>query len=471
MMMQLKLFNTATKQKEDFTKDGIVTMYTCGLTVYANPHIGNWRTFIFYDTLSRVLKLNGFDVHDVQNITDVGHLVSDEDEGEDKLAKQAAQQKRTAWEVAEEYTNVLLKGMRELNIATPYKMPKATDHIQQQIAMIQELEDKGYTYTIDDGVYFDTSKFDTYGKTLLGKNAKADTAFARIGENDQKRNPEDFALWKFSPKDQNRDMEWESPWGVGFPGWHIECSAMARAYLGKTIDIHAGGIDHIPVHHTNEIAQSEAANEVQFARFWLHGEFMLVDGRKMSKSLGNVFTLDDICKKGFEPLDYRMLVVQGHYRTETNFSWQNIESAHARRMNLLTAAELRWQSNDNLDQDLVSLNNAKEELMNRLNDDLHTPAALEVVSSVTNEAVEKGLPRHQAADYVTFLQTVDKALGLNLLIDSPDITNEEKALITKRDQAKQAKNFEVADAVRDELLSSGIELLDTPAGTRWHRKR
>ncbi len=272
----ITLYNTLQRQKVALEATDPISLYTCGPTVYLDPHIGNWRTFIFYDTLVRTLALAGHDVHHVINITDVGHLVSDGDTGEDKMSKTARAQRKTAWEIAEYYTNQFLQGMAALNMLKPTKLPKATDHIRQQIAMVQAIEKQGYAYTISDGVYFDTAKLEDYG--ILSGGVKADEDFARINKNSEKRNPEDFALWKFSNPDEKRDMEWESPWGIGFPGWHLECSAMAKEYLGDTIDIHAGGVDHIPVHHTNEIAQSEVANGVPFAKIWLHAEFMKVDG-------------------------------------------------------------------------------------------------------------------------------------------------------------------------------------------------
>lgn len=469
--MKLNLYNTATKSKEEFESDGIVTAYTCGLTVYSHPHIGNWRTFIFYDTLVRTLKINGFDVHDIQNITDVGHLVSDEDDGEDKLDKQAKLEKRTAWEVAEDYTQILYREAKALNIDNPFKMPKATNHIPEQVDMIKTLEEKDYTYTIDDdGVYFDTSKFKDYGKKLLGRNAKADKQFARIGANSKKKNPEDFALWKFSPKDQQRDMEWESPWGVGFPGWHLECSAMAKKYLGDTIDIHAGGIDHIPVHHTNEIAQSEAANDAEFARFWMHGEFILADGRKMSKSLGNIYTLEDIVKKGFSASDFRLFILQGHYRTETNFSFDNVASAKQRLNNFLSIAERVFSPTDKAEDNSKDFKKAQEQIHAALNDDLNTPQALTELNAAMDIA-EKGIHPAARQAFIEMLQFAEQAFGIHIITGLEDIDDRLKLLIKTRAEAKAAKKYDRADAIREEIEKDGIEIDDSAIGSFWKRKR
>ncbi len=464
--MTVNLFNTMTKRKEELTERERVTLYTCGPTVYLDPHIGNWRTFIFYDTLVRVLKLAGKDVQHVINITDVGHLVSDGDTGEDKMSKTAKSQRKTAWEIAEQYTNQFIEGMQALNMLKPNKMPKATDCIQSQITMVKELEEKGHTYTISDGIYFDTASISDYGK--LAGGVKADDDFARINKNDEKRNPEDFALWKFSPTNEKRDMEWDSPWGVGFPGWHIECSAMARQFLGDTIDIHAGGVDHIPVHHTNEIAQSETATGKPFADIWLHAEFMMVEGAKMSKSKGNFYTLSDIQKNGFTPLDFRMLILQGHYRTETNFSWENMTSASNRLHKLRRASELRWQPVDNGTASAETFHELETALLNSLYDDINTPAALEVLSKAVSEA-EKGISKPAMQAYIELLQTAEKAFGLRLLNDTPDLDDEGKVLLSKRAAARANKDYDASDEIRQQLLDRGIEVSDGPYGQLWNR--
>ena len=463
----LRLFDTMAKDKVEFNPEGIVSIYTCGPTVYLDLHIGNWRTFIFYDTLVRVLKENDYDTNHVLNITDVGHLVSDGDTGEDKLAKTAKAQRKTAWEVAEQYTNDFLEGISNLNMLKPSKLPKATDHIQQQIAMVQAIEGAGYAYKISDGIYFDTGKLDDYGK--LAGGAQADEDFARINQNDEKRSAEDFALWKFSPDGEQRDMEWDSPWGVGFPGWHIECSAMAKAYLGDTIDIHAGGIDHIPVHHTNEIAQSETANNAPFASTWLHTEFMKVDGAKMSKSKDNFYTLADISDKGFTPMDFRMLVLQGHYRTETNFTWDTLQAASNLLRNIRQSYERVFSAHDERPDETERIQSLHREFIDALNDDINTPQALSILSSVTSIA-NNGLSNSSRQAFIEFFQLVDRTLGLNIVASAEDISVEQKELIKSRDEAKQNKDYATADEIRDTLDKAGIVLLDTPGQTSWMRK-
>ncbi|MDQ5912858.1 MAG: cysteinyl-tRNA synthetase, partial [Patescibacteria group bacterium] len=318
----MKLYNTLTRKTEEFKtlEDKKVKLYTCGLTVYSQPHIGNWVAYIYWDILVRTLKASGYEVERVQNITDVGHLTSDEDAGEDKMLKGALKEGLTAWEVAEKYIKVADREAFELlGLLHPEHMPRATEYIPQQIDFVKTLEEKGFTYVIEDGVYFDTSKLENYGEL-----ARLDIEGLQFGarvEDTGKKNPTDFAVWKFSKPGEKRDMEWDSPWGMGFPGWHLECSVMAREILGDTIDIHTGGIDHIPVHHTNEIAQTEAVTGKKFSNFWIHANHIKVDGTKMSKSLGNIHTLQDILDKGFGLQAFKLVVLSKHYRTEGNFTW------------------------------------------------------------------------------------------------------------------------------------------------------
>jgi cysteinyl-tRNA synthetase len=452
---------------------GKVGIYTCGPTVYDYLQIGNWAAFIRWDVLARTLKADGLEVNWVMNITDVGHLVSDADEGEDKLEKGAKREGKTAWEVADFYTEDFLKGLNALNISVPRdNLPKATDHIPEQIDIVKKLEAKGLTYIIDDGVYFDTIKLPDYGKLA---RLKIDDlkAGARVEYNKQKRNPTDFALWKFTPSGQKRDMEWESPWGNGFPGWHLECSAMAMKYIGETLDIHAGGIDHIPVHHTNEIAQSEGATGKTFTNIWVHSNFLTVNGTKLSKSLGNSYTLDNITDKRFDPLDFRMFILQGHYRSEANFTWDGLESAKNRRRHWQNIASLRHQLSENLQNDTASLvgmfKNTKQEILNALENDLNTPEALAAVDNFFTELDTNPPAKDHEKELIDFLVFIDDVFGLKLIETTPDIDSNAKNLIQKREDARSNKDWQASDNLRDELKQQGIELKDTPAGPVWSR--
>lgn len=475
----LRLHNTLTRNTEDFEASDAdhVTLYTCGPTVYSEPQLGNWVAYIRWDTLVRTLSASGYHVERVMNITDVGHLVSDADDGEDKMEKGARREGLTAWDVAEKYTNSFLEGMTALNLQPPEVLAKATEHIDQQIALIKTLEDKGYTYRIDDGIYFDTAKFPTYAD-FARLDLTQLRAGARVEANDQKKQPWDFALWKFSPAGEQRDMEWDSPWGKGFPGWHIECSAMAMEYLGDTLDIHTGGIDHIPVHHSNEIAQSEAASGQRFANYWLHANFLLTDGRKASKSLGNSYTLADLAGHGVTPLDFRMFVLQSHYRTESNFTWDNIQAAHNRLTHWRQVAELRWQIHDTVVDDQAKadsrlsqvLDTGHSRVMSGLQDDLNTPEALQAIDEVFDR-IENSYQRESLSQskFVEFLEFVDDTLGLKLLSNTPDIDDSAKLLLQARALARQEKNWAESDRLRDELAASDITVLDTASGQRWQR--
>ena len=472
----MQLHNTLTGQVDDFIPQNPerVTLYTCGPTVYSEPLIGNWVAYLRWDLLVRVLKANGYNVERVMNITDVGHLVSDGDEGEDKMQKGARREGITAWEVAERYTNRFLEGMTQLNLLPPEVLSKATEHINEQIELIQQLEAQGHTYVISDGVYFDTKTFPTYAD-FAHLDLEAMRAGARVEYNAEKRNPSDFALWKFSPKTEQRDMEWDSPWGTGFPGWHIECSAMAIKYLGETLDIHTGGIDHIPVHHTNEIAQSEAATGKRFANYWLHANFLLVNGTKISKSLQNGFTLGDLEEKGFTPMDFRMFVLQSHYRTESNFTWDNLGAAASRLARWKTVAALRHQTHDTLvdDDDKEQGVNGKllaapHAVLEALNGDLNSPQALSVIDQALDAADQAQLAhvRHDALE--ALLVFIDDTLGLRLLDATPDISDEQKQLILERTRARDEKHWERSDELREQLSSQGIGLNDTADGARWY---
>lgn len=472
----ITLHNTLTGQVDEFTPQhpDKVTLYTCGPTVYSEPLIGNWVSYIRWDTLVRVLMANGLAVERVMNITDVGHLVSDADDGEDKMQKGAKREGITAWEVAQRYTDSFLAGMQALNLIAPEHITKATDYIQQQIDLVKTLEAKDYTYIIDDGVYFDTSKFPTYAN-FAHLELTALKAGARVEVNDQKRHPWDFALWKFSPKGEKRDMEWESPWGTGFPGWHLECSAMAMSLLGNTLDIHTGGIDHIPVHHTNEIAQSEAATGTLFSRFWLHNNHLKVDGTKISKSLGNGYTLQDLADKGYDPMDFRMFVLQSQYRTEGNFTWENLSAAKNRLFHWKQLAALRWQMHDTLHDDSekdvhdtsAKLLAASHAALEEVSADLNTPAALRIIEEAFTMLETTALDHVQQSALARLLTFIDDVLGLKLQTSTPDISDDQKQLILARTRAREAKDWATSDTLRDQLHDQGIGLDDHPSGSRW----
>jgi cysteinyl-tRNA synthetase len=465
----MQLYNSLTRKLEQFSPQvaNEVGLYTCGPTVYDYQQIGNYSAYLRWDTLDRVLKENGYAVEWVMNITDVGHLTSDADEGEDKLEKGAKREGKTAWEVAQFYMDDFMQGLKALNISTPTHVVRATDHIAEQIELIKRLDEKGYTYRIDDGIYFDTFRFKKYGH-LARLDIKNLQHGARVEVNPQKRSATDFALWKFSPAHTTRDMEWDSPWGKGFPGWHIECSAMAMKYLGDTIDIHTGGIDHLPVHHVNEIAQSEAATGKQFVRYWLHNNHILVDGTKISKSLGNSVLLTHVAKAGYDALDLRMLFLQSHYRTQANFTMGGLAAARQRRQSLQAFADLRFQTVEGGEIDDLSIEETKRVMLEELNADMRTPEALAALSDLAN-AAEADLVARQASkalhDFVAFL---DRVLGLRLG-ESTDITAEQKQLIQDREAARKAKDFARADTLRDTLRTAKIELRDTPIGTIWYR--
>jgi cysteinyl-tRNA synthetase len=467
---KIYLFNSLSKKKEIFKslRKKLVTMYNCGPTVYERPHLGNFRAYIFADTLRRVLEFNGYKVKQIINITDVGHLTSDADTGEDKIEKSAREKKKSAWEIARYFENLFKEDFKKLNLKKPFKFPRATEHIKEMIELIKILEKKGYTYKISDGIYFDTSKFKDYGK--LGNLKKRKDLLPRIEINPEKRNPFDFALWKFSPKDQKRQMEWQSPWGIGFPGWHIECSAMAMKYLGKTIDIHTGGIDHLTIHHPNEIAQSEAATGKKFVRYWLHCNFLFVEGQKMAKSLGNIFTLEDIEKRGFSPLAFKYLVLTSHYRSEINFTWQAMESAENAYRNLIENvsgelimdADLRGNKknvNYSLRESASSLReSASKEILNIINNDLDTPKLIAKIWEV--------LRSNKSFEYKkNFVLLADEILGLELeKFIKRKIPQKIKDKVLLREKLRKEKKWEMADKIREELLKLGYKIEDTKFG-------
>jgi cysteinyl-tRNA synthetase len=473
----MKLHNTmsGTIEELETLEPNKVKLYTCGLTVYSQPHIGNWIGYIYWDVLVRALQDAGYEVERTQNITDVGHLVSDDDTGEDKMEKGARAEGLTAWDVARKYTEIAdHEAFEFLGLIRPDHLVAATSCIEQQIAFAQELERKGYLYRTDDGMYFDTSKLTNYGKL-----ARLDVAGLEAGARVDmagKKNPTDFAVWKFSPNDAKRDMEWDSPWGKGFPGWHLECSVIARESLGDQIDIHTGGIDHIPVHHTNEIAQTESLTGKPFARYWVHNNHLKVDGQKISKSLNNGITLDNIIEHGFTAQDYRMFSLTKHYRTEGNFTWENLTAAHNRLQRWRDIACLRWQIHDTLRDDgdkdhdtnavmAAAVHAAREAIQH----DLDTPQVLIRIEQAFDHIDTTPLDQLRKADLVALLDWVDAVLGLGLQQSTPDISDDQKQQIIARNRARDEKDWSTSDDMRVTLLAQGIIVKDTPHFTVWSR--
>jgi cysteinyl-tRNA synthetase len=451
-----------------------VRLYTCGLTVYSQPHIGNWLGYVYWDILVRALEEQGVEVIRTQNITDVGHLTSDDDAGEDKMETGAKREGITAWDVAEKYISVAEhEGYELLGLKRPSHLVRATDYIDKQIAFAQVLETKGFTYLIpEEGLYFDTSKLDDYGK-LARLDISGLEAGVRVAVGG-KKNVTDFAIWKLSPKDSKRDMEWESPWGVGFPGWHLECSVIARETLGDEIDIHTGGIDHIPVHHTNEIAQTEALTGKPFSKFWLHNNHIKVDGRKISKSLGNGVTLQDILDHGYDLNAFKLMALSKHYRTEGNFSWDILDASANRLKHWRDIAVLRHQIPDTSMEDVSETEDANAWLMSApsaileaLDNDLNTPEALMLIDATFNRLERLPLSAIDLHGLVQLLESIDRLLGIDLLHTTSDIEDDAKRLIADRQRAREANDWHASDAARDELAVRGISVRDTAHGPIW----
>ncbi len=459
----MKLYNTVSHQKETFTPQNTaqVTMYCCGPTVYNFAHIGNLRTYIFEDLLARTLRLQ-YPLKHVMNVTDVGHLVSDADDGEDKMELGAAREGKTAWEIAKFYEDKFWQDYDALHCTRPTIISRATAHIEEMIGLVKTLEEKGYTYRTSDGIYYDSSKFPRYGALVGQARIAGLQGGARVELSDEKRNPTDFALWKFSPKDKKRQMEWPSPWGVGFPGWHIECSAMAMKYLGHTLDIHCGGIDHVSIHHTNEIAQSEAATGHKYVNYWVHGEFLILRNGKMSKSGGTFVTLDTLKEKGYEPLSYRYLCLGAHYRTQLEFSYESMDSAAKSLKNLRAqACEAQEQAGENAAETEKS-HAWKDKFTAAMQDDLNAPKAL----AVTWEAVRSN--ELSAAEKVDFLRYGDRILALDLFTkpeEKPvEIPSAVQKLLDKRQAARATKNWALSDELRGQIAAAGFVVKDTPQG-------
>ena len=454
----LKLYNTLTRKKEEFVplKKGTVKMYSCGPTVYNYAHIGNMRAYIFMDTLRKVLKYNGYKVKHVMNITDVGHLVSDADEGEDKMAKTARIENRSVYEIEKEYTDAFMKDIKALNIDTPEHIAKATEHIREMEIYVNDIVKNGYAYETSKGVYFDTSKLPNYGKMLSNNNIDDLKAGARVEVDTEKRNPQDFALWIKAPKEHI--MKWNSKWGLCYPGWHIECSAMSRKYLGDKFDIHTGGVDHIPIHHENEIAQSIGATGHNLANYWMHVEFLLIDGGKMSKSLGNVYTLNDLKAKGIDALSYRYFTYSSHYRNKLNFTWDAIKSAKNSLNKLRDMIALHKDVNKKIDKNIIS--KYEEQFLDAINDDMNMPVAISIVWEIAKE-------KEKSNDFYELIKKFDSVLSLDLdKNDKEDINIPEdiKLILNERKDARKNKNFAKSDELRDKLKELGYIVKDTKDG-------
>jgi len=462
-MAKIYLFNTLSRKKEEFKpiKKGQVGLYTCGPTVYWYQHIGNLRAYIFADTLKRILEYNKLKVKHVINVTDVGHLTSDADLGEDKIEKAAKKEHKSAKEIASHYFNEFKSDLKKLNIIEPEIWSKATEHIKEQIELIKKLEKKGYTYKTSDGIYFDSSKFKDYGKLAKLKIAglKAGKRI-KVGE---KKNKTDFALWKFSEEPGKRQQEWPSPWGIGFPGWHIECSAMSMKYLGENFDIHTGGEDHIAIHHTNEIAQSEAATGKKFVNYWLHVAFLIHKGKKVSKSTGGLATISELEKEGFPAMVYRYFCLQTHYRKQLNFATENLEAAKIAYQRIeRKISELRNEKHKGKDK----TEEYEKQFIEAINDDLNTPKALQIFHNTLDDF------DFDPKKKLKLLENFGKALGLSIK-KMQEVTviapKEIEKLIEAREKLRKEKLWAEADVLRERIKEKGYNILDTPQGPKLEK--
>jgi cysteinyl-tRNA synthetase len=456
--VEIKFYNTLTKEKQIFKpiEEKTIKIYSCGPTVYKDATIGNMRTNIFMDILRRVLKYNGYNLKHVMNITDVGHLVSDADEGEDKMIKSAKEEGKTPLQIAEYYTNRFLNDLELLNIDIPEIICKATEHIKDMIEFVEQLLRNGYAYETSTAIYFEVSKLKEYG-ILSGIKLDEQKAGARVELDEEKRNPYDFALWIKAP--ENHLMKWDSPWGLCYPGWHIECSAMGKKYLGDEFDIHTGGIDLIPTHHENEIAQSKGVTGKNPAKFWMHGEFLLINGGKMSKSLGNVYLLQDIIKNGYSPLAYKIFCFSANYRSKLNFTWEAIDSANKSLIKLKEAYKRHNEGKEVVEKEIVK--NYETKFLEAINDDLNMPLAMSIVWEVAKH------PK-KSKTLAQLLLKFDKILGINIQEQeknyAEEIPEEIQELLRERKQARQQKDWELSDILRDKIKEKGYIVKDTKEG-------
>ena len=461
--MDIYFYNTLTKKKEKFKSinKNEVKMYSCGPTVYKDATIGNMRTNIFQDVLRRVLRYNGYKLKHVMNITDVGHLVSDGDEGEDKMLKSAREENKSPLEIAEYYTKLFFEDLKVLNIETPEIVCKATEHIKEMLEYVEKLVENGYAYETSTAIYFDISKLDKY-PILSNLNLEEQKAGARVDIDPEKRNPYDFALWIKAP--ENHLMKWDSPWGPSYPGWHIECSAMGQKYLGEQFDIHTGGIDLIPTHHENEIAQSKGACGKMPANYWMHGEYLLIDGGKMSKSLGNVYLIKDFIERGYDPIVYKLFSYSCHYRNKLNFTWEGME-ASAKSLERLKQGYIK-HINGKDDIDKKNIEEYEEKFHKAINDDLNMPAAMGVVWEVVRQ-------ENKSPEFAKLLLKFDTVLGLKIDEETnatkEEIPEEIEQLVEQRKEARKNKDWAKSDKLRDLIKEKGYEVKDTKDGVEIKR--
>lgn len=461
-MKPLKLFDTLSRQVRPFSpvSPGMVGVYTCGPTVYDYAHIGNLRAYVFADILRRVLEYSGYQVRHVMNITDVGHMTSDSDEGEDKMVAGARRERKSPEELAAMYTEAFFADLARLNIKTPQVVCRATDHVPEMIAVTQRLLELGHAYEISDGIYFDISTFPSYG-SLSRLDLEGQQAGARVEVNREKRHPADFALWRKA--DPSHLMQWDSPWGRGYPGWHVECSAMGMKYLGDRIDIHTGGIDHVPVHHENEVAQSDAFAGHRVVQHWMHNEFLLVDGGRMAKSLDNFYTLSQLAERGYHPLAYRYFCLNAHYRSKLNFTWEALTGAQTALERLWgRAAQLAGESGPRIES-------WEEELRGRfreaVNDDLGTPQAMAVLWEVVRKEVPPGSARRLLSEFETVLGLDLEQAAAHHFAPTAEVPPQVQELVEERARARKARNWPLADALRGRIEALGFIVADTSEGT------